>query len=865
MSLPSYLANIKSSGFYRFVWDKSQIDNPTAEILRLVVGYSEKGPFNTPVYIRTQQEFVRVFGGISKKLEKRGVFFHRMALQALSAGPILALNLKKFTYDEDGQYSRIKGTTFNPVKTQSDYSEESALPKKTLKVEDIYDTTRFWSLSPSSMEEAVDDKGKVIMNKYISLVTADSKETSNTVFMCGSSDVRYDVTIKEWFSAVATEEMPSYFEGFEDMMISDFLMKIYVFKGKFTKDLVATSNLKAYFNITDDGEVVLKPYIINSFGDKVNTLDALAADDASNFINVYEGVTLPFFKDSRENYISLDLLFNGDNSSHKMMMNFNSAYLDNGVDGDGKPFTVDMIATTGAGSIEMVGEDSPQTVGIKYGIFNLPKNVKATVAYGDWVVVKEGDDEVSPVVPPVYEWVFNTGEGDSASTNFYRYSFSAGDTYVAGEDEGAQPYLFSTNTDKWIAAGFAIGDRVISKEGRLATISAITVGNDETGKPSDITIKFSRNIFEGDPDGLYLYTHTMGDITANAQPAYFEGYTLMAGDMKPESLNQWDKLVWQKNILSTLTDYEGIRIGLTNRKDSSWRYIVSTFEGLVESECQSVISLIAKEKENAFAFLNFPSAPTFKTCPYASYKDSAGRFQVKYIADGCNKQKPASVSFSLAGETNGASFTSYNTPLVFSDGTVQTIVPSAALVSNLFMGKYTTRHVFDVVAGAKYGYITAPGLVGPDFNYSRADLDILEPMGVNVMVYEPLLGTYINSNQTAKQKPVTALSKIHVRELTIFLQDEVENMMRAYHWDKNTSTLRDTLKSRADKICETCVTNGGITVFKCKCDEDNNTPEVIDNEMLVLSIEIEPAMAAGKMVQELTLYKTGGLSSQITE
>ena len=866
MSLPSHLANIKSSGFYRFVWDKSQVDNPTAEILRLVVGYSEKGPFNTPVYIRTQQEFIRMFGGISKKLEKRGVYFHRMALQALAVGPILCLNLKKFTYEgENGiQYSTVSGTTFNPV---NDEHVGKALKEKTLKVKDIYDTTRFWSLSPSSMVEAVDHEGKVVMDKYISLTSADSKETSNTVFMCGSTDVRYNVTIKEWFSAVSTEEMPSYFEGFEDMMISDFLMKIYVFRGKFTKDLVATSNLKAYLNITDDGDVVLKPYVLNSFGDKVNTLEALAADDASSFINVYEGVTLPFFKDSRENYISLDLLFNGDYSTHKMMMNFNSDYLDNGVDSADKPFTVDMIATIGAGSIGMVGENPSQSLGIRYGIFNIPSNVKATVSSGHWTKVKDGDEDVSPVIPAEYEWVFNTIKGDSASTNFYGYEFEDGDddVYTAGDDNGSQPQLSSTNVDKWIAAGFSVGDRVISKEGRLSTISSITVGNDGEGNPSDITIKFVRDIFGETPDALYLYTHTMGDITANAIPAYFEGYTLKASDLKPESLNQWDKLVWQKNILSTLTDYEGIRIGLTNRKDSSWRYIVSTFEGLVEAECQSVISLIAKEKENGFAFLNFPSAQTFRTCPYASFKDSQGRFQVKYIADGYNKQKPSSVSFSLASETNGASFASYNTPLVFSDGTVHTTVPSAALVSNLFMSKYTTRHEFDVVAGAKYGYITSSGLNGPDFNYSRADLDILEPMGVNVMVFEPLLGTYINSNQTAKQKPVTALSKIHVRELTIFLQNEIENMMRAYHWDKNTATLRDTLKSRADKICETCVTNGGITVFKCTCDTTNNTQEILDNEMIVLSVESEPAMAAGKMVQELTIYKTGGLSSRISE
>ena len=97
MSLPNYLAKIKSSGIYRFVWDKSEIAGVPADILRLVVGYSDKGPFNTPVYVERDTEFKAIFGDISKKLEKRGVYFHRMALQCLSKGPIIVLNLKKFS------------------------------------------------------------------------------------------------------------------------------------------------------------------------------------------------------------------------------------------------------------------------------------------------------------------------------------------------------------------------------------------------------------------------------------------------------------------------------------------------------------------------------------------------------------------------------------------------------------------------------------------------------------------------------------------------------------------------------------------------------------------------------------------------
>ena len=67
MSLPNYLAKIKSSGIYRFVFDKSEIPPAEAETMRLVVGYSEKGPFNTPVYIDNANDFITIFGNIFNK------------------------------------------------------------------------------------------------------------------------------------------------------------------------------------------------------------------------------------------------------------------------------------------------------------------------------------------------------------------------------------------------------------------------------------------------------------------------------------------------------------------------------------------------------------------------------------------------------------------------------------------------------------------------------------------------------------------------------------------------------------------------------------------------------------------------------
>ena len=136
-------------------------------------------------------------------------------------------------------------------------------------------------------------------------------------------------------------------------------------------------------------------------------------------------------------------------------------------------------------------------------------------------------------------------------------------------------------------------------------------------------------------------------------------------------------------------------------------------------------------------------------------------------------------------------------------------------------------------------------------------------MGVNCMVYVPRLGTYINSNQTAKQNPVSALSKLNIRELCIYLQDEIEKLLQDYQWEFNTPYLRDLIKAKADTICERVKNNGGLYEYLNVCDESNNTDDVINNEMLVLSTSIEPGMACGKMVQELTIYKKGGMQAII--
>lgn len=907
MALPNYLRTIKSSGMYRFTFDKSEIPGELVENLRLIVGYSEKGPFNTPVYVDSPSKFIQIFGGINKKLERRGCFFHRMTLQALTAGPVVVLNLKPFNTAENNP-EQLSVASFNPSDDVT-ITAESVLKK--WNVEKVYNTTRFWTLEPSGLGTRYYEKfvngtqgGK---EKYITVSATDSVNTSCTYFIRGYRPDGYNITFSEWYSSVLNgEELPSYLEGHEYDKLEEYFAEVFVFRGQMTPAIATSESLSKYFYVDVDTEqnkqvVKLRPYLYNAFGDKIDTLTALSNDSNSNFVGWYSGILIPEFKGSNGSYISLDLAFNSDYDNHKMMMNLNIDALYDG------SVTLDDINMSGWTRISQVADHE---IGYANPDFNTLKTLSfdglkptASILYtfdGTMDTIGDGYNE-----PNLYIYVNGNEVIDTSveglisidkifpveTPNTQSETTDTENFNIAGHKTITKPtgffdalsvlsvgtkILCQATGGKYVTStitNVTTGDKVDENNKVIGTTLTLTYETDGVSSPLFTNGTVTHKVLDDDGnvvvvDGEEQTITTVVEsiavcntfVTASCDemtPAYFEGYTY---NLVPPTSKMSSKLEWQDKIFRTLVDYEGIRIALTSRKDIQYHYLIDTFESFIGTEIKSTLTLIAKDKDNALALCNFPSMSTFKKCEYTSFTDSEGRLQTRFIKEGGNKQKQIGRKFTLPSEGNGASFASFNTPVVLSDGTVKTTCPSAALVSNNFVAKYDNRFPYSIVAGPVYGNITAQGLVGPDFNFSRADLDNLEPMGVNCMVYEPGRGTYINSNQTAKQNPVTALSKINVRELVIFLQDEIEKMLQAYQWEFNTQALRDTIKSKADTICSQIVGNGGMYKFINVCDETNNTDDVINNEMLVLDTSIEPGMGSGKMVQTLTIYRKGGMS-----
>ena len=1016
-------------------------------MLRLVVGYSEKGPFNVPVLVKDPYEFKAIFGDISKRLEKRGIYFHRLALQMLQVSPILCLNLKKF--DGETVQGATISTDFNP--------KFNPIDTVTLNVEDIYDTTRFWTIDAEKLNELRSVEGS-LMDQYINISATNVKATSCTYFIRKASGTKvsgYNITVNDWYS---DEEMPDYMEPYKNNLVSDFFAEIYVFKGKFeAKQVLASNTLKNFFIVTNEldseGNQILKlrDKVINAFGESVDTLDALYKDETSGALGHYIGAIIPYFKNKQGAYACLDVVFNSDIDTHNMMLSFNKDLLEEenaaNLDLSGRiripspsnplkastTLSIDKIyegtATTSvlgniaapvvadvtsfltnvwnpetekaiqdiyvsktrisgtlyvksiienidveagtAGQIELVQVGTDQTVtmtfnttensykviesakklGVVFDEFGKPIKGKGTYwpsndAFLDPVNPLEGpekvitalsrlehrsadgteytdiDENIKPALKEVEvltktKYVnTNTVGADSVYGSSVSFIDFCDDNWEYVEDieiiKGIkQAALIGTEEyDTSLLNILQKGDCILAKDGAVDE-NENGEEDDENGYIDNVNIQEFGTIYyeEGeadmnmrkDDDGNIILHHA-GDfkfhyILISAEPwlyeiidsetgavtnkclvrvdsalnqeigtmvpQYLEGYTYK--NDRPLGTGMYAKVKWQEFILSTITDYKGLRTALLNKSEIDYRYVVDTFESFPVTNLKNVLSYLCKEKQSAFCIANFPSVKNFIKCPYTSFTDSKGVFNVEYVIKGFNKKKSASMMFSLPSENDGASFIAFYTPLKFTDGYLDTLVPAAGLVSNLFVNKYISRQPYYIVAGPNYGNISASGLVGPDYKYSMDELQLIEPFGVNVMVYRPNFGTFINANQTAKQTPVSALSKVNVRELVIYLQDEIEKVLQAYQWEFNNQRTRNAILDRANQICSIIAANGGIQAYKNIMDESNNTPDIIDNEMAVITTHIEPGMGCGKMVQELHIWRTGQMNANISD
>ena len=145
---------------------------------------------------------------------------------------------------------------------------------------------------------------------------------------------------------------------------------------------------------------------------------------------------------------------------------------------------------------------------------------------------------------------------------------------------------------------------------------------------------------------------------------------------------------------------------------------------------------------------------------------------------------------------------------------------------------------------------------------TKTERDNLYKAGVNPVVTFPGEGTVLFGDKTLLAKP-SAFDRINVRRLFIVLEKAIATAAKYQLFEFNDGFTRAQFKNLVEPFLRDVQGRRGITDFVVKCDESNNTGEVIDRNEFVADIFIKPARSINFITLNFVAARSGINFSEI--
>ena len=153
-------------------------------------------------------------------------------------------------------------------------------------------------------------------------------------------------------------------------------------------------------------------------------------------------------------------------------------------------------------------------------------------------------------------------------------------------------------------------------------------------------------------------------------------------------------------------------------------------------------------------------------------------------------------------------------------------------------------------AGFRRGRLTKP--TATEIVLNQGDRDALYANNVNPISNEPTTGITIFGQKTAQRLP-TALDRVNVRRLMIFIRKVLLELGKPFQFEPNDSFTWEQVEGAINPFLSDLQARRAIVAGAVKCDSTTNTPLRVDRNELWCSVTIKPTKAAETVVFEVNL------------
>lgn len=186
-------------------------------------------------------------------------------------------------------------------------------------------------------------------------------------------------------------------------------------------------------------------------------------------------------------------------------------------------------------------------------------------------------------------------------------------------------------------------------------------------------------------------------------------------------------------------------------------------------------------------------------------------------------------------------------------------LPNAIFGASLFARIDRIGNPWDAPAGTNRAIL--PVL---DQNKIWSDTDIGELYDKNINCVKFIRGTgFVMWGQKTAQMKKSALDRINVRRLLLYIENNIERSLNQFLFENNTDKTRLRVYNIVDEFLKSVYAGGGLTGYKVVCDETNNTSQVIDSNQLNVDIYVQPVRTIEYIKLTTVVTRTGISFSEV--
>jgi hypothetical protein len=140
---------------------------------------------------------------------------------------------------------------------------------------------------------------------------------------------------------------------------------------------------------------------------------------------------------------------------------------------------------------------------------------------------------------------------------------------------------------------------------------------------------------------------------------------------------------------------------------------------------------------------------------------------------------------------------------------------------------------------------------------TKDNRDDLYAANINPIARFPATNQIVIFGQKTLQQTASALDRINVRRLLLFLKRRIGKIADTILFEPNVNTTWNNFKASADAVLSQVQSGLGITEYKLVLDETTTTADLIDRNVMYAKIFIKPARAIEYIVVDFVVTRSG--------